>query len=595
MLTRRRLLEAAWLMAAATPRPATAGSRRHFLHGVASGDPLADRVVLWTRVSAVDRATEVAWELARSPDFAAAVVRGTASADAARDYTVKLDQGGLEPGQVYYYRFRVGDEFSPIGRTRTLPGAAAAGVRLAIVSCSNYPAGYFNVYRALGQRHDLDAVLHLGDYIYEYEVDGYASERAAEFGRLSNPRGELLTLADYRTRHAQYKTDPDLQYVHGRLPFIVSWDDHEVANNSWTGGAQNHNAGEGDYAERVHNALTAYYEWMPIRENTGRGREAAYRSFDFGGIATVAMIETRLSGRSEPASFARDLPARRTFFDAERPDQAVAAPAGGAAEGLRAVPGVYDLTTTPPTAVTDYRRLSRLNAADTLPQGYGRLPDTERFEREVLGRPERQLLDTAQRQWLAATLDDAARRGQAHRLIGNQTLMSPVRAADLTGVLQGERLAALPQYLQARIPLTKYDLPADLDNWGGYPAERARVLELMRSSGGAIVVTGDTHNGWAAPLTDASGRLCGYELATPSVSSPGPGDVLGLPPAQMRELIFERNPHFDYLNFSHRGFVVIELTRRSAEARFQYVNRIDLPRFHLVDGARLDVAVNDRG
>ncbi|MEO0998626.1 MAG: alkaline phosphatase D family protein, partial [Pseudomonadota bacterium] len=504
MLTRRRLLEAAWLMAAAASQPAGA-SPRHFLHGVASGDPLADRVILWTRVSGVDRVTEVAWELARSPDFSAAVARGTTSADPARDCTVKLDPGGLQPGQVYYYRFRVGDELSPIGRTRTLPGADADGVRLAIVSCSNYPAGYFNVYRALGQRHDLDAVLHLGDYIYEYAVDGYASERAAEFGRLSKPRGELLTLADYRTRHAQYKTDPDLQYVHGRLPFIVSWDDHEVANNSWTGGAQNHNPGEGAYAERVRNALTAYYEWMPIRENAERSREAAYRSFDFGGIATVAMIETRLSGRSEPASFQRDLPPRRTFFDAERPDQAVTAPADGSGAGLLAVPGVFDLTTTPPTAVTDYRRLSRLNAADALPQGYGRLPDTERFEREVLSRPERQLLDTAQRRWLAATLDDAARRGQAHRLIGNQTLMSPVRSADLTGVLSGERLAALPEYLQALIPLTQYDLPADLDNWDGYPAERARVLELMRASGGATVVTGDTHNGWAAPLTDSAG------------------------------------------------------------------------------------------
>ena len=288
---------------------AAAQTRKVFRHGVASGDPLADRVILWTRVSgaAATARPEVRWEIARDQAFVQIAASGRVHTDVARDFTVKIDAGGLEPGRAYYYRFTASGERSPVGRTRTLPVTGVSRVRLAVASCSNVPFGYFNAYRGIARRADLDAVLHLGDYIYEYENARYGD--GTRFGRISDPNKEIVTLEDYRTRHAQYKSDVDLQEAHRQHPWIVVWDDHEFTNNAWRDGAQNHQPekGEGEWIARKQAAIRAYYEWMPIRDDRSTRQVRIYRTFSFGTLADLVMLDTRLADRDQEAPKREDL------------------------------------------------------------------------------------------------------------------------------------------------------------------------------------------------------------------------------------------------------------------------------------------------
>ena len=270
-----------------------------FRHGVASGDPLNDRVILWTRVTPRSGgAQRVAWQLASDDKVTQIVARGEVETGAARDYTVKVDAAGLRPGTTYYYRFSSNNEQSAIGRTRTLPSNGVSRVRLGVVSCANLPQGFFNAYACLANRRDLDAVLHLGDYIYEYANTQYGD--GSRFGRIPLPDREIISLQDYRQRHAQYKMDPDSQAIHQQHPFICVWDDHEFANNTWKGGAQNHNNDgmlEGPWAGRRGGAVQAYFEWMPVREDARTRQEKIYRAFRFGNLATLIMLDTRAIGR----------------------------------------------------------------------------------------------------------------------------------------------------------------------------------------------------------------------------------------------------------------------------------------------------------
>ena len=281
------------------------GQSRVFAHGVASGDPLTDRVLLWTRVSggASDRVT-VGWQVARDPDFREIVASGEAVTGPERDYTVKVTAAGLRPGSAWHYRFDALGERSPVGRTKTLP-RDPSHVRLAFASCSNLPFGYFNVYRRIAERDDLDAVLHLGDYIYEYPNASYGDGTRFTPSRAAVPDKEITTLSDYRLRYAQYRSDPDLQEVHRLHPFITVWDDHEITNNAWTDGAQNHQVEdeEGDWFVRRTAAVKAYFEWMPIREPEPWPSQRTWRTFRFGRLLDLIMLDTRLVGRSRQAEW----------------------------------------------------------------------------------------------------------------------------------------------------------------------------------------------------------------------------------------------------------------------------------------------------
>ncbi|MFI5618450.1 alkaline phosphatase D family protein [Streptomyces sp. NPDC051567] len=284
--------------------PATAPA---FLHGVASGDPLPDGILLWTRVtpapeavpgSGLGPATEVTWEIAEDTAFSRVIATGAVTATAATDHTVKADVRGLRPQTAYWYRFTAGAVASPTGRTRTAPadGARTPGIRFGVVSCANWESGYFSAYRHLAARGDLDAVLHLGDYIYEYGSGVYPE--AKHVVRPHEPRHEILTLADYRVRHGRYKTDPDLRTLHAAHPVIAIWDDHEITNDAWSGGGENHTPGtEGDFAVRAAAARRAYFEWMPVRAST---EGTVYRRLRFGSLADLHLLDLR-TFRSEPA------------------------------------------------------------------------------------------------------------------------------------------------------------------------------------------------------------------------------------------------------------------------------------------------------
>lgn len=273
---------------------------RPFYHGVASGDPLDDRVVIWTRVTpeTLNAApVKVTWTLATDPELEHTVREGTYTTDADRDYTVKVDVDGLAPGTTYYYGFTAGDRHSLTGRTKTTPtGAAADHLRFAVVSCSNYQAGYFNAYGRLADRNDLDAVIHLGDYIYEYANRVYGSPGVWD-DRPVAPDREIVSLEDYRTRYSTYRLDEDLRRMHQQHAMVAVWDDHESANDSYVDGANNHQEdGEGSWQERKESARRAYFEWLPIRDT---GDRSVYRTLSYGDLADLIMLDTRLEGREK--------------------------------------------------------------------------------------------------------------------------------------------------------------------------------------------------------------------------------------------------------------------------------------------------------
>ncbi|NEB36089.1 alkaline phosphatase D family protein [Streptomyces sp. SID14515] len=318
--SRRTVVRAAAASAAAVPvlatasitsaTPARAAAAPAFLHGVASGDPLPDGVLLWTRVtpepgaepgSGLGPDTPVRWEVAEDREFTRISATGTTTASAPSDHTVKADVRGLRPATAYWFRFTAGDAdgaVSPVGRTRTAPAADATvpGIRFGVVSCANWEAGWFSAYRHLAARPDLDAVVHLGDYLYEYGTGAYPARGTV---REHRPAHEILDLADYRTRHGNYKTDADLQALHAAHPVIAIWDDHEFANDAWSGGAENHTPGaEGAWEQRVAAAKQAYFEWMPVRAST---EGTVYRRLRFGRLAELHLLDLR-SFRSEQAS-----------------------------------------------------------------------------------------------------------------------------------------------------------------------------------------------------------------------------------------------------------------------------------------------------
>ncbi|WP_426051712.1 alkaline phosphatase D family protein [Brevundimonas sp. SL161] len=506
------------------------GPAAAFLHGVASGDPDAHSAVFWTRVTPADASgadIEVTLEVARDAGFSDKVRTSSGlRARAARDFTVKhdLDGQGLEPGAEYFYRFVAGDVVSPVGRVRTLPEGVTPNVVLAVVSCQLYPGGLFNAYDALSKEPRLDAVVHLGDYIYEYGAapDDYGLSTGASLSRIPQPPHEILTLEDYRLRHAQYKADPDLQAAHARAAFICVWDDHEVANDAWSMGAENHTeTTEGDYAARKAIALRAYYEWMPIREpRAGLGLEAINRSFEFGDLATLAMVETRLTARNKQLDYTTDMPM---------------------------VDGA---------------------------------PDLIAFN-ETLNAPDRDLLGDAQRNWLKGVLAASKSAHKPWQVLGNQVVMARVMGPDVTKIASDAQIegmiGGLPEAVRAglrqMIQLYKLGVPFGLDSWDGYPAGRERLYAAFKEAGvQPIVLAGDSHAYWVNDLKDADGERRAVEFGTSAISSPSPGDAVA--PLPLGPLLSANNDKVVFCDQTAKGYVLLTLTPERAEAKLQTVSTI---------------------
>jgi len=293
---------------------ATGDSARRFRHGVASGEPLPEAVVIWTRVTPSDDAlpgsnkgapTEVFWEVSRDADFKTILQSGKVMSSAARDHTLHIDVTGLQASTSYWYRFATQDGVSPTGRTKTAPAlnAKPAALRFGMVTCAEYEFGFFAAYRHLAARNDIEAVLHMGDYIYEFGTSyGPVATPGAGFGRVHNPPKEITTLSDYRTRYGQYRSDPDLQKLHARHPFITIYDDHEIANDWWREGAENHDDSEGAFIDRLAAGLQAWREWLPLRQFSATDPLRAWRRMQFGDLVDLWAIDTRLYRDQQPTN-----------------------------------------------------------------------------------------------------------------------------------------------------------------------------------------------------------------------------------------------------------------------------------------------------
>lgn len=487
-----------------------------FLHGVASGDPLNDSVILWTRVTPVEPgALEVRWQVGSDETLGQIMLEGMARTDASSDYTVKVDARGLLPGRFYYYRFAVGEALSPTGRTRTLPVGKVKQLKLAVFSCSNYPAGFFNAYRAAAAREDVDLMVHLGDYLYEYGMGEYATEHAVELGRELDPPGELLTLDDYRRRHAQYKADPDSRALHQRFPFLTVWDDHELANDTWAGGAENHDQGEGEWAARRDAAVRAYHEWMPIRPHTGDELGKIYRRFDFGDLASLILLDTRLVGRDQQLEYGRNLKALQQL-------------------------------------------------------------DGERFRREMLETEERTILGREQEAWLTEQLADSKAKKIPWQVLGQQLILAANNLPKLEELVDFEHLSDGKRRFADRLhELEKRGLPWNLDAWDGYPAARRRLYrDVLAHARNLVVLSGDSHNSWAFNLKDDSRKQVGVELATTSVSSPGLEEYFPADPDATVEALYKTNPNLVYGDGKNRGYLLVTLTQKKALAEWMVVDTI---------------------
>lgn len=517
-----------------------------FLHGVASGDPLSDRVVIWTRVTPAALApVTVRWAVATDPGMGHIVARGDVVTNQDVDFTVKVDVTGLKPATRYHYAFAVGDVRSPIGRTNTLPAATStAPFSLAVFSCSIFEKGYFHAYADAAKRPGLGAVVHLGDYNYEYGVGRYITP-ALLSGLVTEPRsGELQPTTDtvfldaYRTRKALYHTDADLQKLHAALPWITVWDDHESADNAWTGGAANHDpATQGDWQARKAAAVQAYYEWLPIREPADGNRidpvtgnpAHMYRSFDIGKVARLVMLDTRMAGRDQQLD-------TTTFLTVY---------------GTAAVTGNFD--------------------SDALPGGGSR-----------------SLMGAAQEAWFDEQMSTST---QTWQLIGSQVLarydvtpnfldastLTPTDKATISAVIDaqfGPGVGALfGQLGQQGAPN-----PATADAWNGYPAARGRFYGSMLKAANPVVLSGDSHNAWAANLAapTAVGLLkVAVEFGGTSVTSPGYEESFpGVDPKKLADVVVSSQQaaspgdKITWADLSHRGYMVVHVSMQRVTTEY---------------------------
>ncbi|EJC6791580.1 alkaline phosphatase D family protein [Vibrio parahaemolyticus] len=499
-----------------------------FEHGVASGDPTQTQVIIWTRVTTAASYVDVTWQVASDVEFSNVVQSGVFTTDTGRDFTVKVDVQNLNANSQYYYRFMVGEMMSEVGQTQTLPEDGVEKASMAVVSCANYPAGYFHVYREILNQHEqspFDVVLHLGDYIYEYGTGGYASEDAAALGREPSKGAECITLDDYRKRYAQYRQDADLQALHAKLPMIAVWDDHELANDTWKNGAENHQDDEGSFIDRRAAAAAAWTEWLPVRENTFSNM-LIYRQFSFGNLVNLMMLDTRLVGRDKPL---------------------------------------------------DYFSLS----APTMEAIGGLVAQSRSADRELLG--------TEQLAWL---MNEFNTHDAKWNVLGQQVLMSRMElpSSVMTAMFQlftsteekkTEALLAVNTAITGYLADPSADpisLPYNLDAWDGYYVEREKVYQLAKaSSGNFVCLAGDTHNAWASELKDVSNNPIGVEFATSSVSSPGLEEYLALDPvaiAQMEYTLPHLVSELQWADIKQRGFMRVTFTADAAQSTWYLVSTI---------------------
>ncbi|OUD36274.1 alkaline phosphatase [Flavobacterium sp. FPG59] len=517
----------------------------NFNEGVASFDPTATSIILWTRYTASKSGSvNLSWEISTDAKFSQVLRQGKVVTDETRDFTIAVDVQGLPSNKSFYYRFYnvMTKEVSVIGETITLPSSSdtISQVRMAVCSCANFAAGLFNVYEAMAKS-DVDVIVHLGDYIYEYGAGEYGTNQyTSSLGRTHVPAKEIITLDDYRARYKQYRKDEKLKLAHQKKPFIAVWDDHEITNDTYKDGAQNHQPNEGDFSARKLAALKAYSEYIPLK--TGNDSRI-YRDFHFGNLLSLYMLDTRVIARDKQLEYA-------TYFSSN---------------------GSFNATA---------------------------------FQTDLLN-PSRQLLGAEQLGWLGSKIASSTSKWQ---VLGQQVLMTkmmlPSELLMLMAQINGEIDAlgsAQPATLQAfqasvgglvtiksrilandptvsaadKLRLSTV-LPYNLDAWDGYPVEREKLFALLNGKK-MVTLAGDTHNAWQGELKSSSNKVVGLELATSSVTSPGLETYLGLGGTQLAQFEQALNLLIDdleYSNLSKRGYLKATFSASDVKAEWFFATTV---------------------
>ena len=512
-IPRRRILKAGLYGSTllALPSLAAVMNARGFTHGVASGEPDSSSVLLWTRYVS-DSETRLRVEIAADTLFTRVVAASEALATPERDFTARTVMTGLAPGRWYFYRFIAPDgRTSQVGRTRTLPVGETSRFGLGLMSCSNLGFGWFNAYAHACERSDLDIIVHVGDYIYEYPQGSYPDAKAIVPGRVLDPAGELLTVGDYHLRYACYRPDPDLQRMHQFYPVVSQWDDHELANDAWRGGAENHQAArEGDWEQRKTAALRAYRDWMPVSDDL-------WKSYQIGDLVTLFKLETRIAGRNEPLDLARFIGGRR---DVEQ-------------------------------ALVEFRD--------------GPLADPAR---SILGAEQERWLENGLR---ASTKQGTRWQVLAQQIIMGEVRVPP----GASRWIPADAAEFVRKRAQVAEISAKLQLPYNLDSWDGYPAARARLLHsAQRAAANLVVLAGDSHNAWANNLS-IDGKAAGIEFATHSVTSPGfESSLSGIAPSDLAAALRKANSGLAFSDTSQRGYTSLQFTPGAVTGRFHFLRTI---------------------
>jgi alkaline phosphatase D len=520
----------------------------NFKEGVASFDPTNSSVILWTRFTSNSTGSiEITWEISVDSKFENILRQGKIYTDESRDFTVSVDVQNLPSNKTFFYRFYnvKTKEVSVVGETITLPSASdnISQIKMAVCSCANYAAGLFNVYEAMAHS-DVDVVVHLGDYIYEYGAGEYGTNsHTASLGRTHSPVNEIVTLEDYRVRYKQYRSDEKLKFLHQKKPFIAVWDDHEIANDFYNGGAENHQINEGDFDDRKRNALKAYSEYIPLK--TGED-DRIYRDFHFGNLVSLYMLDTRVIARDKQLEYSN-------YF---MPDNS-------------------------------------FNTAD--------------FQKDLMN-PNRQLLGTEQLNWLGSKVNGSSSKWQVlgqqvlmtKMLLPAELLMLMAKInaeIDATGsaqpttfqafqasvvslvTIKSRLLANDPTVTVAEKTRLATVLPYNLDAWDGYPVEREKLYGMLNGKK-VVTLAGDTHNAWQGELKSASNKAVGLELATSSVTSPGLEKYLGLGTSGSAQITqFEQALNLliddlEYSNLSKRGYLKATFSASDVKAEWFFATSV---------------------
>lgn len=502
-------------------------SVKNFEQGVASFDPSSSGFIIWTRYA--NSQSEIIWEVATDANFKGIVRTGKIITEASRDNTISVELTELDQDSKLYYRFVnvLDNALSIVGETITLPNDATS-VKLAVCSCSNYQAGFFNVYDAMAKS-DADVIVHLGDYLYEYGAGGYGSTAEnASLNRLHEPTGEILSLDDYRIRYKQYRSDVSLQLAHQKKPFVCVWDDHEIANDAYKTGAENHDeATEGSFEVRKQNALQAYSEFLPFSRISQDDNSVIYRTVNFGNLVNLNLMDTRLIGRDKQL------------------------------------------------VITDYFTAT----------GF----DGIAFQ-SALTNPDRSILGTTQRDWLLGQLGSSTAKWQVlgqQVLMGK--MFVPVEL--LTAFGTDGFIATLTELVTIKVRFLNNDptltpaeiaristvIPYNLDAWDGYPVDREIIYGALNGKK-LVTLAGDTHNAWQNTLRSGDGTEVGIELATSSVSSPGFESFLGSDSPEViqgfQQALIALIDDLNYFDASRRGYMMTTFTENEVTAEWTFVDSI---------------------